>query len=90
MDAMTIRTQLLNIIAHNNTRLEQFEALYELRNLINDTEAFDIFLVIELLLHDNEESLLEVDKDYMRKQLYQFPEDLDNVAELFRGLKGED
>ncbi len=87
---MTIRTQLLNIIAHNNTQLEQFEALYELRNLINDTEAFDIFLVIELLLHDNEESLLEVDKDYMRKQLYQFPEDLDNVAELFRGLKGED
>ena len=91
---MTITARLKAISSSNNTQLDQFEALYELRNLINDTPTLDIFCAIELLLHDTEGSLLEIDKNYMREKDYQFPEDLDNVHELLRlrntGLKGGD
>jgi len=93
-DAMTINERLKIITQFNNSQVEQFEALYELRNLINDTPTLDVFCAIELFLHDRESSLTEIDKDFMRKKLYQFPEDLDNVSEILRirnnGLKGDD
>jgi hypothetical protein len=87
---MTITDQLLKVYRGNNTQIEQFEALYTLRTLINEVDTLDLFCAVELLLSTTEDSLLEVDKDYMRKQEYQFREDLDDVPEMFRNLELRD
>lgn len=79
---MTIRERLEKICSHNLTQVEQFEALYELRNLLDDVQALEIYCAADQLLHDNEGSLLEVDKDYIRTLGYDFPEDLENAREL--------
>ena len=84
---MSIADQVLKVYRSNNTQLEQFKALYILRTLINDVETLDLFCAVELLLSATEDSLLEADKDYMRREGYQFSEDLDNVPDL---LKGDD
>lgn len=86
---MTVRERLHKILLHDPTQLGEFEALFELRNLLDDVQALEIYIAADLLLHDNERSLLECDKDHMRKQDYDFYEDLESARELLtRG--GED
>lgn len=79
---MTTKERIRIICSSNTTQFLQFAALYELRQLIDDVQALDIYCEVDLLLHSNEGSLLECDKDRMRALGYCFPEDLENAREL--------
>ncbi len=78
---MTTRERLQDIIKHGN-QLGQFKHLNEIRNLLDDVPAFELYCEAGIMLSEMEGPLLEVDKDQMRLLGYDFKEDLENAREL--------
>lgn len=57
----------------------EFQHTNGLRNLLNGIEPLELYMSVELKLHDMEHMLNEADRDFMRQYGYNFPEDLEKI-----------
>jgi hypothetical protein len=64
------------------TPTQRMQALYELRNFLDEVEPMDLFISVDQALARMEHRVPEADKDLLRQRGYQFPEDFDEPTKF--------